>query len=151
MDKKIRSWRVRMNPLWHLTPELSRTVLRPRRRDNVPCGAVAAKRSRLERIVSARPVSTSRSWRRRSTLGSVLGRPRLDQRSAACSEAARSWPAETRKPHGTTTSGGAAALAVPPQLVALNPHRIEQREAWNKPCGRRNTGDVRRIAARANA
>ena len=36
-----------------LPPELSRTVLRPRRRDNVPCGAVAAKRSRLERIVSA--------------------------------------------------------------------------------------------------
>ena len=34
-----------------LTPELSRTVLRPRRRDNVPCGAVAVKRSRLERIV----------------------------------------------------------------------------------------------------
>ena len=34
-----------------LTPELSRAVLRPRRRDNVPCGAVAAKRSRLERFV----------------------------------------------------------------------------------------------------
>ena len=34
-----------------LTPELSRTVLRPRRRDNVPCGVVAAKWSRLERIV----------------------------------------------------------------------------------------------------
>ena len=36
-----------------LTPELSRAVLRPRRCDNLPHNGVAAKRSRLERIVSA--------------------------------------------------------------------------------------------------
>jgi hypothetical protein len=37
-----------------LTPELSRTVLRPRRCDNLPHNGVAAKRSRLERIVRPR-------------------------------------------------------------------------------------------------
>ena len=35
-----------------LTPELSRAVLWPRRRDNVPHGGAATNRSRLERIVS---------------------------------------------------------------------------------------------------
>ena len=48
--------------LWaDLTPELSRAVLRPRRRDNVPCGGAAAKRSRLERIVSAHAVESYES------------------------------------------------------------------------------------------
>ena len=37
-----------------LTPELSRSALRPRRCDNVPNNSAAAKRSRLERIVRRR-------------------------------------------------------------------------------------------------
>ena len=39
-----------------LTPELSRSALRPRRCDNLPNNSAAAKRSRLERIV--RPLAT---------------------------------------------------------------------------------------------
>src|SRR5690606_22743439 len=40
-----------------LTPELSRTALRPRRTHNLSAGAEAAKRSRLERIVRSLPNS----------------------------------------------------------------------------------------------
>ena len=40
-----------------LTPELSRSALRPRRCDNLPNNSAAAKRSRLERIV--RPLASS--------------------------------------------------------------------------------------------
>ena len=81
-------------------------------------------------------------------LCSAPGRRSLDQRSAASFEAARRWPADTRKPQGLSTSGGAAALAVPPQLVALNLRLIDERDGWFKRCGRRTT---KRCAIRCSA
>ena len=90
------------NQLWpKLTPELSRSALRPRRCDNLPNNSAAAKRSRLERIVRRDQISRQgtsaicrwRCIRCRTFEGSGCARQQVQGRPS------RSYPGEQRRKH----------------------------------------------------